>query len=168
MAVLEHSHSTKSQTSSARKNAPTMRYGFTRKLSGSLGDALERTRKALHNEGFVVLHRFDLHERLQEHLDIRLPPYVILSVYNPLPAYKAIQVDENIGLMVPCNVILYEKDNQLFLGVIRPIIAMTIADNQLLQDIATELTERLEHVVNAVAAGVREDKAESMKPLATP
>ena len=84
-------------------------YGFTKELSLTFDKAIQVTTEELKKEGFSVLTRIDIHDKFKEKLGIDFKKYVILRACNPPYAHKAILAEENIGLLLPCNVILYEK-----------------------------------------------------------
>ena len=124
-----------------------MDYAMTKLLAMPLDAALARVKPLLKEKGFGVLTRIDVHDTLKEKLDVDFYPYVILGVCNPPFAYKALQIEENIGLMLPCNVVLYEKDGETTLSIIRPTVAMGMIDSEELRDVATEVEGRLRWVL---------------------
>jgi uncharacterized protein (DUF302 family) len=87
---------------------------------------------------------------MKEKLGIDMNKYIILGACNPANAYKAILSEENIGLMLPCNVIVYEKGGKTVLSVIRPSVAMQMVDNVELQKISEEVEKKLKKVFDAV------------------
>ena len=87
-------------------------YGFSRTVDAAFDEATERTREALKGEGFGVLSEIRLDEKLKEKLGVDFRRYVILGACNPPLAYKTLQEDINIGLLLPCNVIVYEADDK--------------------------------------------------------
>jgi len=111
-------------------------YGFTKELDIPYEAVIERLREALKKEGFGILTEIDVKEKMKEKLGIDMNKYIIRGSCNPPNAYKAILAEENIGLMLPCNVIVYEKGSKTVLSVIRPTVAMQMVDNVELQKIA--------------------------------
>ncbi len=87
-------------------------YGFRRALDASLPQALERTREALKKEGFGVLFELDMKEKLKEKLGVEFRNYVILGACNPPLAYQTLQQEIDIGLLLPCNVVVYEQNGK--------------------------------------------------------
>src|SRR6476661_3841027 len=83
-------------------------YGFSREIESDFDAAVERTREALKTEGFGVLSEIRIDEKLKEKLGVDFRRYVILGACNPPLAYKTLQEDINIGLLLPCNVVVYE------------------------------------------------------------
>jgi len=104
-------------------------YGFTKELDIPYETVIEQVREALKNEGFGILTEIDVKETMKERLCLDMNKYIILGACNPPNAYKAILAEENIGLMLPCNVIVYEKSGKTVLSVIRPTVAMQMIEN---------------------------------------
>lgn len=125
-------------------------YGFMKKVDAAFDDALARTEKLLKDEGFGILSRIDVHEKFKEKLQIEFPRYVILGACNPPNAHRAIQAEEGIGLMLPCNVIVFESNGATKVGIIRPTIAMGMIDNKDLRKIAEEIETRLKKVFDTL------------------
>jgi uncharacterized protein (DUF302 family) len=125
-------------------------YGFTKELDISYETVIEKAREALKKEGFGVLTEIDIKGKMKEKLGLDMRKYIILGACNPPNAYKAILAEENIGLMLPCNVIVYEKGSKMVLSVIRPTIAMQMIDNQELPKIAEVVEGQLKKVFDAI------------------
>lgn len=125
-------------------------YGFTKELDIPYGTVLELVREALKKEGFGVLTEIDIKEKMKEKLGIDTSKYIILGACNPPNAYKAILAEENVGLMLPCNIIVYEKGSKTVLSVIRPTIAMQMIDNVALHKIAEAVEGPLKKVFDAI------------------
>jgi len=111
-------------------------YGFTKEVDIPYETVIELAREALKKEGFGVLTEIDVKEKMKEKLGLDMRKYIILGAWNPPNAYKAILAEENIGLMLPCNVIVYERGSKAVLSVIRPTVAMQMIDNVELQILA--------------------------------
>ena len=127
-----------------------MEYGIQKKLDLKFEEALDQVLEALKSEGFGVLTRIDIHEKLKEKLGVDFKKYVILGACHPPSAYKALLAEENIGLMLPCNVIVYEKDGASVVAAIRPSSAMGMIDNDELKLIADEVERKLINVINSL------------------
>jgi uncharacterized protein (DUF302 family) len=125
-------------------------YGFTKELDIPYEKVIEQVREALKKEGFGVLTEIDIKEKMKEKLNLDMRKYIILGACNPPSAYKAILAEENIGLMLPCNVIVYEKDSKTVLSVIRPSVAMQMIDNMKLQKLAEVVEEQLKRAFDAI------------------
>lgn len=123
-----------------------MKYGYVKETAFDFDDAMVRIEEELQKEGFKVLTRIDVQAKFKEKLNIDFPKYWILGACNPKLAHKAISVEWNIGLLLPCNVIVYEKDNQVWIGIMKPSEAMAIVKNDALRDVAEEVEARLKRV----------------------
>jgi uncharacterized protein (DUF302 family) len=126
------------------------KYGFSKTLDVPYEEAVEMARAALKEEGFGVLCEIDIKEKLKEKLGVDFRNYVILGACNPPLAYKTLQQEINIGLLLPCNVIVYEAD-EAGKSVVAAIDAKTmlsvVGDNATLDAVATEVNEKLKRVV---------------------
>lgn len=125
-------------------------YGFTKELDTPYEKVIEQAKEALKKEGFGILTEIDIKEKMKEKLGLDMRKYIILGACNPLNAYKAIQTEENIGLMLPCNVIVYEKGSRTVLSVIRPTVAMQMVDNTGLREVAEAVESQLKRAFDAV------------------
>jgi uncharacterized protein (DUF302 family) len=125
-------------------------YGFTKELDIPYETVIELVKEALKKEGFGVLTEIDVKEKMKEKLGLDMRKYIILGACNPPNAYKAILAEENIGLMLPCNVIVYEKGGKTVLSVIRPTVAMQMIDNVELQKLAEVVEEPLKKAFDAI------------------
>ena len=125
-------------------------YGFSKELDIPYEIVIEKVREALKAEGFGVLTEIDVKEKMKEKLGLDMRKYIILGACHPPSAYKAILAEENVGLMLPCNVIVYEKVDKTVLSVIRPTVAMQTINNDELAAIATLIESKLKNVFSAV------------------
>lgn len=125
-------------------------YGFTKELDIPYETVIELVREALKKEGFGVLTEIDVKEKMKEKVGIDMRKYIILGACNPPNAYKAILAEENIGLMLPCNVIVYEKGSKTVLSLIRPTVAMQMIDNADLRAISEVVEGKLKEVFDSV------------------
>ncbi|GAB6189614.1 DUF302 domain-containing protein [Marinitoga arctica] len=125
-----------------------MKYGILKETNYEFEEAIEKLNKELQKEGFGILMRIDLNEKFKEKLDIDFKRYTILGACNPKNAHKAILAEENIGLFLPCNVIVYEKEGKTVVTAIKPTIAMSSAENKAVYEIAKEIEEKLSRVIN--------------------
>jgi len=125
-------------------------YGFTKALNIPYGKVIEQVREALKKEGFGVLTEIDVREKMKEKLGLDMKKYTILGACSPASAFKAILIEENIGLMLPCNVIVYEKEGKTVLSFIRPTVAMQMVDNADLQKVSEEVEGKLKNAFDAV------------------
>ena len=125
-------------------------YGYTKELNIPYGTVVQQVREALKKEGFGVLTEIDVKEKMKEKLGLDMRKYIILGACSPPNAYKAILTEENIGLMLPCNVIVYEKGSKTVLSVVRPTVAMQMVDNVELQKIAEIVEGQLKKAFDAI------------------
>ena len=125
-------------------------YGFSKKLNISFEMAIEIITEELKKEGFGILTKIDVQEKFKEKLGIAFKKYVILGACNPSNAHKAILAEENIGLMLPCNVIVYESGEETVISVIKPTVAMQMVQNSELRQIAKKVEAQLKKVFDSV------------------
>ncbi len=125
-------------------------YGFTTELDASFDAVVEETEKHLKQAGFGVLTMIDVQAEFREKLEIDFRPYVILGACNPRLAHKALETEENIGLMLPCNVIVQAHNGNTTIAAIRPTVAMSMIDNAELRHVAEEVEAALKRVVEAL------------------
>lgn len=125
-------------------------YGFTKELDIPFETVTGQVREALKNEGFGILTEIDVKEKMKEKLGLDMNKYIILGACNPPNAYKAILTEKNIGLMLPCNVIVYEKGSKTVLSVIRPTVAMQMIENSELQIVAEAVEAQLKKSFDAI------------------
>jgi uncharacterized protein (DUF302 family) len=127
------------------------KYGFSKTINVPFGKALERTRAALMEEGFGVLSEIDIKEKLKEKLGVDFRRYVILGACNPPLAYKTLQEEINIGLLLPCNVIVYETDNpenSVVAAIDAKAMLSVVGSNPTLEAVATEVNQKLKRVID--------------------
>lgn len=125
--------------------------GFKAMLNLSYADALERVTAALKEEGFGVLTRIDVQATLKQKLGADFRPYTILGACNPPLAHRALQSNLDMGLLLPCNVIVYEEDEaRTMVSVVNPMTMVELAPSEALQSVAREATDRLGRVINAL------------------
>lgn len=127
------------------------KFGFSKTIGLPYEEAVEKVRGALKDEGFGVLCEIDLREKLKEKLGVDFRKYVILGACNPPLAYQTLQEEINIGLLLPCNVIVYESDeagNSVVAAIdARTMLSVVGTNNATLDQVATEVNEKLERVV---------------------
>lgn len=129
------------------------KYGFSRTLDVPYEEAVKKTTAALQQEGFGVLCEIDIKEKLKEKLGIDFRRYVILGACNPPLAYKTLQEEINIGLLLPCNVVVYEADEvgkSIVAAVDAKAMLSVVGTNPTLDAVATEVNEKLQRVVAAL------------------
>jgi uncharacterized protein (DUF302 family) len=127
-----------------------MNYGFVKKTELEFDDALKRVEQELQKEGFRILTTIDAQAKFKEKLSIDFPRYMILGACNPKLAHEAISNEWNIGLLLPCNVIVYEKDGSVWVGVMKPTAAMASVQNDKLRTLAIEVESKLKRVFDNI------------------
>ncbi len=125
-------------------------YGFRKEINLPFERALEIVEEELKKEGFGILTTIDVKEKFKEKLGIEFQNYVILGACNPFYAHKAILAEEDIGLMLPCNVVVYEEKGKTILSMIKPTTAMGMVKNQNLKQIAQEVEIKLKKIFDSV------------------
>ncbi|OOY19954.1 hypothetical protein BMI86_10785 [Thioclava sp. DLFJ5-1] len=128
-----------------------MSYTIDKRLTDTtLEEADTRTREALKAQGFGVLTEIDVQSTMKKKLDEDMPGYMILGACNPKMAHQAIQLEPNVGAMLPCNVILRQDGSDILVCAIDPQASMTAIDNPQLKSVAGEVRDMLEKAVQAI------------------
>ena len=126
-----------------------MKYYIRKNLESSFETAVEKVKESLQTEGFGILSEININEKLQEKLNVDFRKYKILGACNPEYAYKALQSEDKIGTMLPCNVILQERGiNDIEVAAVDPIASMMAIENPELEGIASIVREKLERVID--------------------
>jgi uncharacterized protein (DUF302 family) len=131
---------------------PVPDYALSRVLELPYDDADRRVRAALQAEGFGILTEIDVRETLKKKLDVDFRPYRILGACAPALAHQALQKEEQVGLLLPCNVIVYqgETPEQTVVAILDPRAQLSMADNPELSELGSEVRERMERVLAAI------------------
>ena len=129
-------------------------YAFRTRVDLPFEAAVEEVTGALKEEGFGVLTEIDVRATLKKKLDVDFRKYVILGACNPPLAYQALNSELEIGLLLPCNVIVYEEDNQKgsIVSIVDPISMLGVVINPSLDSVANEARSRLQRVLAAIAS----------------
>jgi uncharacterized protein (DUF302 family) len=127
-------------------------YAFSAILDTSYEDAISKVTDALKEEGLGVLTEIDVKSTLKKKLNVDFRKYVILGACNPPYAHRTLQTDLDVGLLLPCNVIVYETDDKkAYISALNPVCALEVIKSEELRNIAKEISEKLKRVVNKVA-----------------
>jgi len=122
-------------------------YGFSRALDLPFEEAIERVKETLKAEGFGVLSEINIKEKMKEKLGVEFRDYVILGACNPPIAYQALQEELALGLLLPCNVVVYEENGQSVVTAIDAVRMMSIVGNPKLEAAATAVNEKLARAI---------------------
>ena len=123
-------------------------YGFERPLPNvTVEQALERVAAALKQEGFGILTTIDVKETLNKKLGVDFRPYLILGACNPTLAHKALCIDAQVGLLLPCNVVIQEAPGGVIVSIVDPRAMFMVVDNPRLAPVVDEVDERLRRVI---------------------
>jgi uncharacterized protein (DUF302 family) len=127
-------------------------YGFKTQVQGSFGDVVQRVTEALKKEGFGVLSDIDVQATLKAKLDVDSRPYRILGACNPPYAHRALTADPDLGLLLPCNVVVREEDDgTMTVGFMDPSAVLGLVDKDEITEIGMEIRSRLQRVKEALS-----------------
>lgn len=127
-----------------------MDYGFSKSVDLSFEQTIEKVTEELKKEGFGVLTSIDVKETLKKKINVDFKKYTILGACNPPIAHKALLEEEELGLLLPCNIIVYEKDDKTVVSVFDPMIMTKVIDNENIAPVAGQVKEKLERVLQSV------------------
>jgi len=127
-----------------------MQYGFSKTVDLPYEQTVEKVTAELKKEGFGVLTFIDVKETLKQKINVDFKKYAILGACNPPIAHRALQEEEELGLLLPCNVIVYEKDGKTRVSIFDPMVMTWIMENDNMKPIATEVQEKLQRVLKAI------------------
>lgn len=128
-----------------------MKYYFDKIIPAGFDEAKVLTVEALKKEGFGVITEIDMKEKLKEKLGVDFRRYIILGACHPQTAYKAISVEDKIGIMLPCNVILQELENgHTEVAAVDPQASMMAVSNNALGSLAGDIREKLKRVIDSI------------------
>lgn len=130
----------------------TTPYGIGTTVALDYDRAVERTREELAREGFGILSEIDVAATLKKKLDVDFRPYVILGACNPPLAHRALMAERDLGLLLPCNVIVYAGDRagESVVAAMDPVQALALTGNDSIRPIAEDVRERLERVLRSL------------------
>lgn len=128
-----------------------MTYYFSKTIRSGFDEAVSKVKQSLKVEGFAVLTEIDVKDTLKKKLDFAFKKYLILGACNPPFAFKALQVEDKIGTMLPCNVIVQEiDDGEIEVAAIDPIVSMQAIKNPDLHDVADQVQRKLKKVIDSL------------------
>ncbi|UCC25604.1 MAG: DUF302 domain-containing protein [Gemmatimonadales bacterium] len=131
---------------------PAIAYGLKKTLALPVDEADARVREELKKEGFGVLTEIDVRATLKQKIDVDFRPYRILGACNPPLAYQALSAETDIGLLLPCNVVVYQGDDQdeSVVAILDPEIQLSVTDREDIAPLAREVRARMERVLAAL------------------
>lgn len=124
-----------------------MSYYFSTRVSGPFADALDRTRAALQAEGFGIISEIDVARTLKEKIGVDFRPYTILGACNPALAHEALKLEDKVGTMLPCNVVVQATEDGVEIAAIDPVASMRAIENDELAAKASEVADKLRRVI---------------------
>ena len=127
-----------------------MKYGFSKITDYGFEQAIEKVTEELKKEGFGVLTIIDVKDTFKKKIDVDFKKYTILGACNPKLAHSGLQLEEELGLLLPCNIIVYEKGGKIVVSVFDPIIMTVVIENPEMKSVAEEVKKKLEKVLEAV------------------
>lgn len=128
-----------------------MEYYYSKIISKGFSESIHAVTEALKAEGFGIVSTIDMQARIKEKLGVDYKKYTILGACNPPYAYKTLLEEEKIGVMLPCNVVVIEKENGVTeIAAVNPVASMMAVENKALEPIAIEITEKLKHVIQSL------------------
>ena len=128
-----------------------MEYHYSKMLNTSFDKAVELITESLKKEGFGVISEINIHEKLHEKLGVDFKKYKILGACNPTFAYQALNVEDKIGTMLPCNVVVIDQgDGKIEVSAVNPVASMMAIQNPYLESLATEVSARLQRVIDSI------------------
>ena len=125
-------------------------YGYKKQVNLDYDAAVEKTRDELKKEGFGVATELDVKKTIKKHLDVDFDRYIILGACNPPFAYKALQEERDIGLMMPCNLVVYEDGGNVFVASVLPTQTMAVVRNAKLESTALQIEDKLKKVIDNI------------------
>ncbi|MBU0757083.1 MAG: DUF302 domain-containing protein [Nanoarchaeota archaeon] len=125
-------------------------FGYKKIVDAGFMDTIEKVKHELYEQGFGVLTEIDVKKTLKEKINTEMDDYVILGACNPPFAHKIIELDKELGLMLPCNVIVYRKDDKTHVSAFMPSSILSMIDNPQVKIIAALVEEKLKAAVDNV------------------
>lgn len=127
-----------------------MSYYFSTKIAGTFDQAIDRTREALKTEGFGIISEIDIQAALRETIGVDFRRYTILGACNPALAYEALQIEDKVGTMLPCNVVVQERSDGIEVAAIDPAASMQAIENLELSEKAAVVAEKLRAAIESL------------------
>lgn len=125
-------------------------YSMTRETELNFEEAIEKTEQELGKQDFGVLTEINIQEKLEKKLDVEFQEYTILGACSPSHAYEALQEETELGLLLPCNVIVYKEEGNVYVSAVNPQKLLELTDNDELEEVAIEIKEGLTKAIDNV------------------
>jgi len=125
-----------------------MEYSYKKLIKLPFAEAIDKVKSELTKEGFGILSEIDIRATLKKKLDVDYDNYIILGACNPPNAYKALQAEQEVGLLLPCNVVVYEDNDKVYASAILPTVAMGIVKNDALSKVAELIEGKLKVAID--------------------
>ena len=132
------------------RNSKNMKYGYSKIVSLPFAEAVTKITEALATEGFGVLTTIDVKATMKKKLDLEYENYTILGACNPTFAHQALLAEKEIGLLLPCNVIVYQTGEEVHVSAMLPSAAMSAVENDAIAGVAQSVEEKLKKVVDTI------------------
>lgn len=136
-----------------------MHYYFSTTIQGDFADAVQRTREALQDEGFGVISEIDIQKALRDKIGVEFRPYLILGACNPALAHEALRLEDKVGTMLPCNVVVQKTDSGIEVAAIDPVSSMQAIQNERLSDTAAGVAEKLKRTIASLGGEAALERA---------
>jgi uncharacterized protein (DUF302 family) len=127
-----------------------MGYYFSTKIVGTFDDVIGRTREALKTQGFGIISEIDIQATLREKIGVDFRRYTILGACNPTLAHEALQIEDKVGTMLPCNVVVQERSDGIEVAAIDPVASMQAIENSELSEKAAVVADRLKAAIESL------------------
>jgi uncharacterized protein (DUF302 family) len=127
-----------------------MQYGISKTTSYTFQQAVDKVTEELKKEGFGVLTTIDMKETLHKKLGVEIDRYSILGACNPQFAHNALNAEQEIGLFLPCNVIVYERNGSVTVSAFDPAVIGSVVQNETLHRLSRDVRQRLQNVIAAL------------------
>lgn len=127
-----------------------MNYGYSKETNLSYDAAIEKATELLKENGFGVLTTIDVKDTLKKKLDVDFDKYIILGACNPPFAYEALSAEDTIGLLMPCNVVVHEKEGKVKISVFNPMVISQVSDNPKLKELSEKLNAKIQTVLSDI------------------
>ncbi|MDD2871164.1 MAG: DUF302 domain-containing protein [Candidatus Gracilibacteria bacterium] len=124
------------------------KFGYTKEVKTGFLETVDDVMFSLKEQGFGVVHKIDIQQKISDKIGVDIGEYLIIGACNPIFAYDALQLEYELGLFFPCNIIVYKKDDKVFVSCILPSKTMNVLQNEKLENLAKSVEEKLKNAIN--------------------